>query len=176
MREIVALSIGLGAPWLGWLASLRRTPYAMTWALATFFLTSFSLAIALAGAEGGKVTTGGFLAVMGGAVTLALFPALCTEVTAADNPHGEIRRWRERKHDKSPKRKKPSGKWQVVTMASSSAHQEGSPVSLFIQRGDVRRLIGSADPIAEMDEFMTLKVSAETAAEQFNTLQIEEAS
>lgn len=112
-------------------------------------------------------TSGGVLGFDVPAACITLFASLCIEMCDVKKEEGRpnrIYKWRQA-------RRKPSAldKWRLAALESS---EHDTCTKVYIQSGDKKRLIGSADPIKDMDGFMDLKAQAEQAAEVYNMMEI----
>lgn len=150
---------------LCWLLSLRRTPFALGWLVVGAGAAGTGMLI-VAGAESVHHTVPGLVAA---ALASCVIPGVLTasvEVTAATGPGtsaSDIAKWR---HDR--RRRSHHDRWMVTTTTS-----EGGEVYVYVARaGAASRLIGRADPLADMDAFMDLRTKAEQAAETLNALRI----
>lgn len=152
---------------LCWLLSWRRTPVPVLWLAVGVATGAFGVGIVeavlgvhhtLAGLAFGEVA----------GIALPAIVTGCIEVTACALPGrsvSDIARWRaEHRMWRLPSR----DRWSIATRA----HENG--VTIAIKRGRVERIIGTADPLADMEGFMDLRVRAEQAAETMNALKVGE--
>lgn len=151
---------------LCWLLSLRRTPWAGLWLAFAAGMAGVGMLI-VAGVEDTHHTVPGLIAGMLTACTLPLLAAGCTEELATSRIRdAAIRAWRA----EHPRRRVGHAEgWRVTTVP----WDDGVSVNVWVGRpGAKSRLIGRADPLADMDAFMELRVKADQAAETLNALRI----
>ena len=163
---------------LCWLVSLRRTPWAVPWLVGSAGMAGVGVLIEAAVLTIHHTVPGVVAGLLAGAV-LPGVSAVGTELCATYGPetrHGydgsyttkgdPVWRWRNERH--ASRRRLPSrDRWEV----RSYSIPEG--VRLYVERGQAKRLIGEADPLADMDAFMELRVKADQAAETLNALKID---
>lgn len=158
MRLEVFLACMPIAP-LGWLLSLRRTPWSGPWLCASLAASLWSgLAFAWP-----HVSVVGDAAATGLPIALAVLGCVLVVECLATDPKDEISRWR--------RARKNLGDWEIVT---SAAKLDGGKETVFvgIRTDSKTRWIGEADPIDEMDAFMNLRAEAEQARETLNALKV----
>lgn len=143
-----------------WFVSLRRTPWPMFW-IPFCVVNALGAAAAVAGIEAEGHTLAGLLAIAAVATLPTAIAATCTEACADEK--GEISAWRARHRRRIGR----GSRWRVEVRPDKES------MGFYVVHGPSERFIGKADPLADMDAFMEMRVKADQAAETLNALRIE---
>jgi hypothetical protein len=157
-----------------WASSLRRTPWALLWFVISVVVAVLFgvIGVSLAHDPSAHITAAGRAGLEVAFCAPALVAVLFTEISGSEDYGARrIQKWRESHSDRPGWSLRPPAteKWEI-----SFQHDRSSAnVRVLVVRGEKSRLVGVADPLAQLDEFMNLKAEAESAATQLNALHVE---
>lgn len=153
-----------------WTFSLRRTPWGGAWLTSA---VAWSMGAAAAGvamltdtyARGphAGMHINGPATILGVQVVFAILACLWTACFEFDS---DVQTWRQ-EHRARRRPRRSNRKWRVAVQLT----EEGARVT--VSSGSHERLIGTADPVEDMDSFMNLKAEGERAAETLNALKLD---